>query len=192
MIFMKIRHLDTRRGITVIDDFLSQQECQEAIARSEAAGFAAAPITTALGPRMAPGVRNNTRVMIDDIPLAHALWSRLEPALPALNGWVPVGLNERFRFYRYARGERFNWHHDGAYVRSPYVRSRLSLLFYLSGDFTGGQTQFADTHAELRDPLSIQPRAGMALFFPHPLLHTGAEVISGVKYVMRSDVMYAL
>lgn len=189
---LNIRPLDTRRGITVIDNFLSPEECQAHIDRSEAEGYAAAPITTGRGPVMAPGVRNNTRVMIDDIPLARSLWARLAPAFSVIHGWEPVGLNERFRFYRYERGERFNWHHDGAFVRNRYMRSRLSLLFYLSGDFTGGQTQFATRRTDLLHPLSIQPRAGMVLFFPHRLLHTGAEVHSGVKYVMRSDVMYAM
>jgi hypothetical protein len=30
----------------------------------------------------------------------------------------------------------------------------------------------------------------MALLFQHQLLHEGSEVTSGVKYVVRSDVMY--
>jgi hypothetical protein len=30
----------------------------------------------------------------------------------------------------------------------------------------------------------------MALVFNHDLLHEGKEVISGRKYVLRSDVMY--
>lgn len=187
---MNIRHLDTRRGITVIDNLLSPTECADYIARSESVGYAAAPITTRLGPRMAPEVRNNTRVMIDDAEEALLLWARLASVFPDLYGWQPVGLNERLRFYRYMRGERFNWHYDGSYRRHAYLRSRLSMLFYLSEDFTGGQTQFADSRADVRRPLSIQPRTGMALFFPHGLLHTGAAVTSGVKYVMRSDVMY--
>jgi hypothetical protein len=36
----------------------------------------------------------------------------------------------------------------------------------------------------------IEPHAGMALLFQHRLLHEGSEVTSGVKYVVRSDVMY--
>ena len=30
----------------------------------------------------------------------------------------------------------------------------------------------------------------MALLFQHRLLHEGAEVTAGVKYVVRSDIMY--
>lgn len=43
------------------------------------------------------------------------------------------------------------------------------------------------------DPvIDVVPKEGMALLFLHQLRHTGAEVHSGVKYVLRSDVMYSL
>ena len=100
-----------------------------------------------------------------------------------------VGLNERFRFYRYERGERFSWHLDGAYVRSRTERSQLTLMVYLSEGFEGGDTRFAETWFSTDRYLAVRPRAGMALFFPHRLLHTGAEVTQGMKYVMRTDIM---
>jgi hypothetical protein len=37
----------------------------------------------------------------------------------------------------------------------------------------------------------IVPRAGDALWFQHRLLHAGNPVTGGVKYVLRSDVLYA-
>jgi len=37
---------------------------------------------------------------------------------------------------------------------------------------------------------AVVPRAGMALLFQHQLLHEGCVMESGVKYVLRSDVMY--
>ena len=40
------------------------------------------------------------------------------------------------------------------------------------------------------DSGTIVPRAGMALLFQHRVLHEGAPVRSGVKYVLRSDLMY--
>ncbi|MFT5683766.1 MAG: prolyl 4-hydroxylase [Myxococcota bacterium] len=183
--------LDERRGIEIIEGVLTPQRCAEIIEETERIGYRPAPITTSRGPRMAPEVRNNTRVMLDDVSRARALWAELAEVFSPLSGWDPVGLNERLRFYRYARGERFNWHRDGAYVRSPYVRSRMTLMIYLNEGFTGGQTQFADHHEAAR-PLSITPKTGMVLLFPHHLLHTGAVVTGGRKYVMRTDVMYAM
>jgi hypothetical protein len=38
---------------------------------------------------------------------------------------------------------------------------------------------------------TIQPQLGMALIFPHRLLHRGVEVESGIKYILRTDVMYS-
>lgn len=188
---MQIRQLDTRRGISVIDDFLTPSECAQRIAWTETRGYLPAPITTGLGPRMAPEVRNNTRLMVDDVALARALFERLDGAFEELAGWQPVGLNERFRYYRYDRGERFNWHLDGAYVRGPFERSMLTLMIYLNEGFSGGETKFAETHRHISSALSVTPRTGTVLIFPHRLLHTGAEVTAGRKYVMRTDVMYA-
>jgi hypothetical protein len=38
--------------------------------------------------------------------------------------------------------------------------------------------------------IDVVPRTGMALLFQHRVWHEGCEVTSGVKYVLRSDVMY--
>jgi len=56
--------------VFLIHDFLSPQECDHFIARSESVGFDEAPITTAAGPVMRKGIRDNSRAMIDDSELA--------------------------------------------------------------------------------------------------------------------------
>jgi len=161
-------------------------ECADAIAQIERLGFEDAPITTARGFVMRPDIRNNTRVMFDDHSLAATLFTRLGGAIPAhLHGRRAVGVNERFRCYRYEPGQRFAPHYDGAYQRSATERSELTLMVYLNEDFTGGKTAFHDF-----DTLAT-PRTGVALLFQHQLLHEGCVVQSGVKYVLRSDVMYA-
>jgi len=58
-------------------------------------------------------------------------------------------------------------------------------MVYLNEDFTGGTTAFHDFGVE------ATPRTGAALLFQHQLLHEGCVVRSGIKYVLRSDVMYA-
>ena len=41
------------------------------------------------------------------------------------------------------------------------------------------------------DPLlEVTPTAGMALFFRHAMLHEGVEVTRGLKYVLRTDLMF--
>lgn len=164
---------------------LSDAECDAAIARIEALGPAAAPITTERGFVMRPDIRNNTRVVFDDAPLAADLFARVAPHIPAqLSGMRAVGANERFRCYRYEPGQRFAPHYDGAFVRSERERSLLTLIVYLNDGYGGGATEFHDFD------LRVRPVRGMALLFQHLLLHEGCVITSGTKYAMRSDVMY--
>ena len=131
-----------------------------------------------------PEIRDNDRVTLDDPRRAAALWARLQAWCPqTIHSWRAVGLNERLRIYRYEGGQQFNWHRDGTYSQSDDVRSRLTLLIYLSEGFEGGQTSFADGP-------QVVPRVGMALAFKHAMMHKGEPVTQGVKYVLRTDVMY--
>lgn len=181
--------VDSVAGIFLIPGILSPEVCAQLMAQAEAVGYAPAPITTAGGPVMAPHIRSNQRVMLDVPALAADLLERLRPHLPAtLRGWSLVGLNERLRWYRYDPGERFDWHCDGAFVRTPRERSFLTVMLYLNEGFTGGETAF-DLRSGYR---VVQPQAGAALLFPHPLRHTGAQVRQGRKVVLRTDAMYAL
>jgi predicted 2-oxoglutarate/Fe(II)-dependent dioxygenase YbiX len=178
----------------VLHDFLSPDECAGLIATAEAAGFADAPINTLFGAAVRKDVRDNDRVMIDDGPLAAAWYERARAVLPArLGWWEPCGLNERLRFYRYAPGQRFDWHLDGAFHRANGEASRLTFMVYLNGGVAGGCTAFnLRREGVLResDPLvRVLPAAGKALVFRHDLLHTGEAVLAGTKYVVRSDVM---
>jgi hypothetical protein len=191
---MRKELISERDDLFVLHDFLSPDECRQYIARSEAAGYGDAPITTLSGPRIRKDIRNNDRVMIDDLHLARDLWQRLEPFVPqGSRSWVPIGLNERFRFYRYDPGQLFDWHCDGCFERSPLEQSTLTFMIYLNGGCAGGATEFnLRAYGGIRpeDPiLRVQPEAGKALVFIHHVLHRGAPVLEGRKYVLRSDVM---
>lgn len=56
--------------IFVIHEFLLPDECATLIATAEAAGFAEATINTLFGAAVRKQVRDNERVMIDQVPLA--------------------------------------------------------------------------------------------------------------------------
>lgn len=133
--------------------------------------------------------------------------------------FVMVGINRRWRVYRYAAGsnERFSPHIDSAFPPSDHngkeliwdasrgtVVSRLTLLIYLNDDFVGGETNF---FSQNNDQLiaSVRPEAGSCLIFPqavgedaldytrlHWPLHEGSPVVSGnrPKYVIRSDILF--
>ncbi len=172
------------RTLFTIHEFLGQDECESLIAAAEQGGFSAAPITTSRGFVMAPDIRNNTRFMVDDLPLATRLWARLESAIADAAPLGATGLNERFRYYKYDPGQAFHWHRDGRFVRNEREASRLTFMVYLNEGFTGGETEFDFPEQ------SVTPRTGMALLFEHGLYHQGAPVTHGTKYVLRSDVMY--
>lgn len=83
-------------------EFLDVCDCERLIALSEQKGFEAATINDGLTQNKSPTVRNNSRVIFDDKKLATDMWGRLHPFVPKeLDGWLPVRLNERFRFYKY-------------------------------------------------------------------------------------------
>lgn len=173
-------------AIFTVSGLFTREECDEYIAFAEGIGFGEAPITTFGGPVMMKDVRNNERVMVDDPGRAGVLWDRIRPHLGAMDfaGARAVGVNERLRFYRYDPGQVFRWHRDGYYQRPNGERSRLTYMVYLNEDFEGGETKF-------RDPdVVVKPEKGMALVFLHPLMHEGAAVSRGRKYVVRTDVMY--
>src|SRR5690348_645087 len=132
-------------SIFLLHEFLSPQECADLIARSEAVGYDAAPITTAAGFVMRQDIRNNDRVMLDDREFAALLWERAKDQVPASwFHWEAVGLNERFRYYRYSPGQRFVAHTDGYFQRDNGERSQFTFLVYLNDDFEGGTTNFLD------------------------------------------------
>lgn len=171
-------------GIYTIPNVLSADECAAYIKLIEGIGFSAAPINVGGGrQRVVAGVRNNWRVMFDDECRASELWRKVSPSVPVfLNGRQAVGLNERLRFYRYDPGQRFAPHADGRYVAPTGESSLLTFMVYLNDGFVGGETKFNE--------ISVVPEEGMALIFRHELWHEGAEVESGRKYVLRTDVMY--
>ena len=182
----------------LLHGFLSPAECDALIAKTEHAGFASA------SPDYPPSYRNNDRLVMDDPMLAEALFQRLMrcagelaavEAFIAKPGGAALAVNERMRFCRYRPGTQFGAHQDGV-RHDEATQSRLTFMVYLNGgSFTGGDTVFyahrADAMAGQNPIVRLQPRRGSLILFNHALWHAGACVDAGVKYVMRSDLMYA-
>ena len=145
------------------------------------------------------------------------IFERVRAYLPAaLEGCNLRGLNARFRVYRYVPGAIYRPHIDGSWPRSGIDRtkppgkqyvydnqndgaqlSRLTFLIYLNDEFDGGWTTFfvSDKTEGQLNAVRVVPQIGSVLVFPHgasegALLHEGSAVISGAKYVIRTDVLY--
>ncbi len=171
----------------------SRQECARIIQEAEAAGF------QATGGDYPPSYRDNDRQVRDDAQRAEALFARIRPFLPehlvdaAGDRWRLKGLNPRFRFCRYRGGQRFCIHRDGAHAPSTEERSHLTCMLYLNdaAEFSGGATRYYAERAEGSELLGVvRPEAGTLIVFDHALWHDGEAVVSGTKYVMRTDVLY--
>lgn len=179
---MKIHHYSDE--VCSIYNLASAEECGSWIERAEHAGFEIAPINSSSGFEIQQSVRNNHRVIFDDIELASLLWRRVKTHIPAeIDGWYASGLNERFRIYRYDPTHIFKRHSDGSFKRNDSEESRLTFMVYLNEGFIGGATAF--------NSFSVWPEQGMAVWFSHGLSHEGAVVTEGRKYVLRTDVMYS-
>lgn len=136
---------------------------------------------------------------------------------PAKRGevWRFSRPNERMRFLRYTGGEYFRPHCDGTYeTPDGKERSYFTLHLYLNdavptssaqlatltpeqqekaaeSTLVGGATTFHSYSMQKR--YDVLPQTGRILLFQHrDLIHSGDDVLQGVKYTMRTDLMYCL
>jgi prolyl 4-hydroxylase len=133
-----------------------------------------------------PMYRDQDRVITDNPEIAGELFRRLRPHLPEqIDALKLVGLNERLRMYRYRAGQRFEPHMDHWYRPSENQVTLHTILVYFNDDFEGGETRFQEQIQQ-----TIIPKPGMVAIFQHKIRHEGCPVRRGVKYAMRTDVIY--
>lgn len=167
------------------------------------------PLTTTPGkPKRGEATRVNDRYQIEDPAFAQRLWedTAIKDLVASYEdqsmwGGKVLGLNSNIRIYRYRPGQFFDQHYDESNkVVGPDDqpgKTTWTLLIYLT-DCEGGETAFYPEPVSKRDkqpdPIEVNPQVGSALFhrhFPECLLHEGKEVLSGEKWVLRSDLVVA-
>jgi len=190
--------VDGVEGAFLLHNVLTLDECNQFVEVTEKMGYEDALITTFGGMVMMKDVRDNKRVMWQTEGVKEKIWERIKSFMPQDTKrkggvWQPIGLNERFRFYKYEAGQSFSRHFDGCFPRSADEMSLLTFIVYLSDGFEGGCTTFYVGGKEI----SVNPVKGSALIFwhgPSPLSpeHEGSACKKGEKHVLRSDVMFKL
>jgi len=188
-----------------IEGLLTQDECTRLIELTTRRGYGQALVNVGGGmQRRMDDVRRSGRCIVDSHAFAEVLWRRVKPLCSSLDyhstggGWEPVGLNERFRFLRYSRGDYFRPHRDGSFVREPSHphagdRSYATLMLYLDTPTDGGETNFLNQRDDgTVGVTAVMPSAGLGLVFEHDLLHEGATLKDGVKHAIRTDIMFRL
>lgn len=184
----------------IVDDLLDSEECHLLIQRTEEIGYGRTGYN--------PLYRGNLRLICDDIQLADKLWVRIQQLLGSdfyLNDqhgrkWIPVGLNPRFRYAKYYPGDQFGRHADDCYQdKSTKQMSMLTVNIYLN-KCDSGATRFYyyenDEHDDKSQIIDILPDFGKCVIFRQlpeaEYIHAGLKVESGLKYLMRTDVMFRM
>ncbi|KAF9425538.1 hypothetical protein BGZ94_007448 [Podila epigama] len=200
-------------GAFLLKDVLTRKECLQMISAAEAVGFTPDVPIVGTAAESISVLAHNFFWMADDQLLKH-IFDRCKPHFPETSGdgQGAVGINSRWRVYRYVPGAIYRIHVDGQWpgsgldpVTGEYLYdayggtrwSRLTFLVYLNDEFEGGGTTFFTPSADVgfMDARAASPRAGSVLCFPHgeaagSLLHEGSPVLKGAKYIIRADVLY--
>jgi predicted 2-oxoglutarate/Fe(II)-dependent dioxygenase YbiX len=210
--------VDDIPGAFQLLNVLSQEECNRFIEVTEALGYL--PDAAVSLPR---SVRHNyNATWVVDQQTDAMIWQRCQDLATDEKGYFggkkALGLNARFRFYRYQAGDFFKPHTDGAWPASRVIDrklitdaypdrfSQMTVLLFLSDGFEGGETQFWVNKNDSSRParsqkevewVNVKTPAGGALCFPHgvhPLhcLHSSEEILSGVKYIIRTDMLFEI
>lgn len=188
--------------IITIDNFFNAEYVKKLLLAFESLKLE----TTPLRKSREYAVRVNDRISITDEISCGNLWIHLNRLLNSSSDDAETsikeefghakGLNPNLRVYRYAKGHHFGKHFDESVKvsTSKYKGvTKWTLLIYLSGDeqtLIGGDTIFYESKDNV---IRVHPKAGMALLHKHGddcLLHEGEMVKKGVKWVLRSDVVF--
>lgn len=212
------REIDAVPGALQLLNVLTPEECQRLCDMSEALGYledAAVSLPRAIR-------HNDSFTWVADDETCDIIWQRCRPQIHDHSdynaGKALLGLNARFRFYRYGVGDYFAPHTDGSWPGSRVIDgelidnaygdrwSQLSFLLFLSDGYEGGATQFyvskADSSRPARrtddaDIIDVRTALGGALCFPHGThpqhcMHSSQRITAGTKYIIRSDVLFEL
>lgn len=116
-----------------------------------------------------------------------------------------VGFNPNIRLYKYTKGHSFGKHVDGSDEVQGMGKTEITVLIYLS-ECDGGATRFypsfQPTSKKKRkkkdqkeaESFAFHPKPGAMLLHVHGddcLEHEADEVTGGVKYVLRTDLVFA-
>ena len=110
--------------------------------------------------------------------------------IPKKTKKISVGLNKYFRLSKYEPEQFFGIHKDGINFEQDNKQnmSYATLNIFLNEDFKGGETIFYD-NSKNKVTLKCIPRIGRGSFFYSQQYHEGAKIMSGYKYLLRTDLM---
>ncbi|KAI6647682.1 hypothetical protein LOD99_8647 [Oopsacas minuta] len=181
----------------ILNNLLTPKECEFFIRECEKVGFGS------LSNKFPTYYRVNDRILTLSHEMADAIFARIEPLLtrhdvirirPIGFGnegtWRPIRLNECIKIMKYTSGGHFTPHFDGPWVPREDESSVYTVLIYLNTNYTGGETKFIDEKDRKHVYHKVKPCVGMGLIFNHDTFHEGTPVLKGVKYLLRTEMMF--
>ena len=212
------KEVDNVPGAFQLLNVLKPEEVKRILAATNELGF-----TEDAAVSLPREIRHNSNLnFIADTETLEQIWQRCRDHFNDQYGHFgnkqPLGINGRFRFYRYEQGDYFKMHIDGSWPGSQVVDNQLvddafgdrwsmyTFLILLTDDFVGGETQFMVNRDDPTRPArqheganieSVRTPSGSVLCFPHGThpfhcLHGSAPILSGVKHIIRTDVLFEL
>ncbi|KAJ6547438.1 hypothetical protein B0H19DRAFT_1165615 [Mycena capillaripes] len=174
--------------IVVIDDIFSPAECKSFVKFIDSL-----PLELTPPKKRGEAERHNHRYSITSVDFAKRLHAgNVGPARESHS------FNSSIRVYKYFENQYFGPHYDDDCRDSMTgAKSEWTLLIYLTGyedGVEGGETLFYQNgKGTSQDAIKAPLTRGTALLHRHGrecMLHEGSPVVRGVKYVLRSDVMF--
>jgi len=175
----------------VLDGVLREEECKGLITEAEKKGFRKAGYKKSMQGPTGNEHRSSQRCIIDSKSKADLIWSRIKPFIPKTwEGYAVIGPNERLRILKYHQGDYFKQHLDGVYMTpDESQKSYITIQLYLNEGFLGGNTTFMSDRSD-EENVGVVPRTGSILVFQHDILHEGSLLEGGIKYTIRTDIMF--
>jgi WD40 repeat protein len=68
----------------------------------------------------------------------------------------------------------------------------MTFLLYLNDDYEGGETKFYKNKNDEIPLFTYKAEKGDLLIFDHDIWHEGSAIISGEKYILRSDLIFKI
>jgi prolyl 4-hydroxylase len=182
-----------RDHVFILDNILTEYECDEIIDIAENTGFKIAGIyTDENGETLVDTTkRRSLRCILDSAEFADRLWKRIQHGIfqKLPGGLVAKRLNDHLRILKYTAGDSFVMHRDGTYVTPDMTESsQYTVLIYLNTDYEGGFTTYYNAAESAGVP--VIPKKGSVVIQHQKCLHGVPPLISGTKYALRTEVMY--
>jgi hypothetical protein len=194
---IEITDLKFNKFAIILDNVFTKEECDNLIKLSEEipGNYETAKVSYDDEQIIDISYRNNQRWLKFDKKLAETFFEKIKPYIPIEFEGNPVScLNERISFLKYSPGEYFKAHEDGYYIRPDNSEmSYITVQIYLNdlNEEDGGATTFIeDKYNRIYQNYNVIPKVGRVLLFEHDIQHEGSILKNGLKYCIRTDVMY--